>query len=129
MPEFLGVYLGSAGVVHEPAFVRDSFTTDDAGDPVDIWVHVGMASPKEGETNLRTVGLAAFGAMEIEVVGTRLPYEDAFLRVNDFAAYAMMHGPVLKDGDTIGEDADEKITVHHEPSIYDPQQKVCRIYL
>jgi hypothetical protein len=38
-----------------------------------------------------------------------------------------MSGPVIADGNTIGADENEKITVRHQPSMIDKSRKVYKI--
>ena len=55
--------------------------------------------------------------------------EELYKRGRAYADYVMKAGPVLRHGDSLGATAAEKIPVCHEPSVYNPEQTVCRIYL
>ena len=127
----LGVYWGSATVVHSPEFFRkyaDSASTDDP--PLLLWVgFLRSAGEKEGTTSFFTRGLDTFGRMEIEVVDSDRKPSEIFERVADLASYLLKNGNIVEDGHTIGSDKDEKIRVRHEDSVLDRKGKVLRIEL
>jgi hypothetical protein len=128
-PGVLGVYIGSAGLVHSPEFWRANLDSEENACAADLWVHFGMESYEDGTTSLRTQGLAHFGLMELEIVRTRMPYEEMYERAREIAGYLIHEGPVLADGHTVGRTASEKIVVRHESSTYVPEEKVHRIYV
>lgn len=128
-PEVLGVYVGSAGLVHSPEFWRANLDSEEDACAADLWVHFGMEANEDGTTSLRTQGLANFGVMEIEMIRARMPYEEMYARAREIAGYLIHAGPVLADGDTVGRDATEKIFVRHQPSAYVPEETVHRIYV
>jgi hypothetical protein len=41
--------------------------------------------------------------------------------------YLLVNGPVIKDGHTVGESADEKIRVVHSPSAFGQEGQVMRL--
>jgi hypothetical protein len=60
--------------------------------------------------------MKALGLMEIETVAPRERAEHVLDRMFNAAHYLCDHGPVLKDGDTFGLSANEKIRISHRPS-------------
>jgi hypothetical protein len=75
-----------------------------------------------------TVGLSAFGLMELETIGFRGQPAALNVTLLDLAAYLFNAGAVIKDGDTTGPDEKTKITVRHEPSKLRPGHRVYRLY-
>jgi hypothetical protein len=129
LPECLGACFPLAGLVQAPAALRAHCDTQPDALPVQLWVNFPLQAHYDGSTTLRTQGLRQFGVPEIEIVHSHLPYEELYQRAQEFAGNLMKAGPVLKDGDTVNSATDERHLVRHEPSIFDPQQTVCRIYL
>jgi hypothetical protein len=128
-PAFLGAYFGSAGMVHSPAFLQAWDDGDTSTSLVNFWVNMGTVANEDGTHTFYTMGLRQFRALEIEIVQSRLPYEELYKNGHSYADYVMKAGPVLRHGDTLGATVAEKIPVRHEPSVYNPEQTVCRIYL
>jgi hypothetical protein len=50
-------------------------------------------------------------------------------RLVALAGYVVENGPVIKDGDTVGEDADERIRVMCSPSAFGHKEQVMRLAL
>jgi hypothetical protein len=128
-PGFIGAYIGSAGMVHSPAFLQAWDDADTSTSLVNYWVNMATVANDDGTHTFYTIGLRQFGALEIEIVQCRLSYEELYQRGRAYADYVMKAGPVLRHGDSVGATASEKIPVRHEPSVYNPEQTVCRIYL
>jgi hypothetical protein len=128
-PAFLGAYFGSSGLVHSPAFLQAREDSDASTSPVNYWVNMATVAHEDGTHTFYTRGLSQFNAPEIEIVRSRLAYEPLYERGRGLAAYVMKAGPVLRHGDTIGATTAEKVQVRHEPSTFNPEQIVCRVYL
>jgi hypothetical protein len=75
-----------------------------------------------------TVGLSAFGLMELETIGFRGQPAALNVTLLDMASYLLSAGAVVKDGDTMGPDEKTKITVRHEPSKLRAGHSACRLY-
>jgi len=129
LPAFLGAYIGSAAMVHSPAFLQAWNEGDTSISRVNYWVNMATVANDDGTHTFYTIGLRQFNALEIEIVQCRLSYEELYKRGRAYADYVMKAGPVLRHGDSLGATAAEKIPVRHEPSVYNPEQTVCRIYL
>lgn len=84
--------------------------------PVMPWValHVQAQQGTQGAGVLATQGLAFFVGREIELELQRLSRDDATERLLGLSEYLIVNGPVIEDGDTIGETADEHIAVRHK---------------
>ncbi|MCB1528092.1 MAG: DUF4261 domain-containing protein [Hyphomicrobiaceae bacterium] len=94
------------------------FQTDKAL-PVRLWVLIQLSGDGEGGTVASTLGMDAFGLMEIEANSAPMEPQDALLFVNNLAAYLISNGPVVNDGDTVGGSEKERIRVKFEPSFRD----------
>lgn len=128
-PELMGVYLSPAEVVHPPEKLRIACDVEPDSEPVDLWVHVTLDAHEDGSTSLRTQGLTQFGVPEIEIVHSRLRYDELYEQGRGFADHLMKAGTVLKDGEIVRTTADEPLQVRYGPSIYDPEETVCHILL
>ena len=126
---FIGAYIGSAGMVHSPAYLQVREDTDTSTSPVNYWVNMGIVAHDDGTHTFHTRGLSQIHALEIEIVHCALPYEELYNRGRAYADYVMKNGPVLLHGQTLGGTAAEKNHIRHEPSTFNPEQTVCRIYL
>lgn len=74
-----------------------------------------------------TTGLKPLGLMEIEVRDAQGSPSVLVEKVLDMADYLSQVGLVLKDGDTIGTTADEKLSIHHVPSAWERAEIVLWI--
>jgi hypothetical protein len=79
------------------------------------------------EIGLYTVGMRQFGLMDIEVDRCKMNAQDLHEFVSNIAQYLIQSGPVIEDGNTVGGSEDERILVHHRPSMIDPQRRVYKI--
>lgn len=80
--------------------------------PTDLWVRLFLTRSDDGRSGAFTVGLLPFAEREIEFKPAAMPLPEVASRVLDLAAYLIRSGPVIGDGDTIGQSATEKLTVH-----------------
>ncbi len=83
--------------------------------PFTLWVDVLPFRSQKG-IGAVTMGLAAFVDREIQFETSRLPLDALVERVLGLVVYLIEHGPVLKDGDTFGGDAEERIAVRYKNS-------------
>lgn len=114
-----GVYWGAGGVIQPPkAFLK---LASDAGRdmlPLHLWLSFAVGRTKRGGVAGYTIGLAAFGHMEIEVLESPLPAGELLDRLYTCAHYLLEKGPVLKDGDPIGMSPEDRIPVRLVPSTF-----------
>lgn len=113
----LGVYWGAAShVVRADVFESMAQEYDKGGTPP-LMLWIDFQGGVEGKkSSLFTVGLAAFGLMEMEIPGATSSVGDLREFAIGIAGYLIEAGPVIKDGDTVGETAEEKIMVRHVKS-------------
>lgn len=97
--------------------------------PTPLWIGALGERKSEQLFHLYTLGLDSFGLMEIEVEAHREQPGPLVGWLYDLATYLLSAGPVIADGDTIGQDANERIVVRHRPSLFDPERQVYGITL
>ncbi|WP_311972287.1 DUF4261 domain-containing protein [Bradyrhizobium campsiandrae] len=83
--------------------------------PFPLWVDVLPFRTRTG-IGAVTMGLTAFVDREIQFETSRLPLDALLERVEGLVVYLIEHGRVLKDGDTFGGDANERIAVRYKNS-------------
>ncbi|WP_417761662.1 DUF4261 domain-containing protein [Shewanella sp.] len=91
--------------------------------PIYLWVDV-RAGQDEGGSSGFTTGLEALGLMEIEALQTPEPVAELRERLTSLAVYTIQNGPVINDGDTIGESDQERIGVVYSASQFGHEQQV-----
>ena len=87
--------------------------------PVLSWMSLAIGQGPPTATGaptviMRTRGVAPFAGREIEFAPSTWPPAQMADRVIGTALYLMQRGPVVKDGDTLGNTSSERITVHLE---------------
>lgn len=125
-PGCTGVYWGS-GTAVTPAerFARSAelMTPDEL--PLFSWIEFRVFQGEQPETwCVFTTGMKALGHLEIEARDSRVGPSELVDRVYGIAHYLTQAGPVLKDGDTVGDSAEERIHIRHSPSAWDREGPV-----
>jgi hypothetical protein len=95
--------------------------------PTLLWIGFLRTNHDDGSVSFYTKGLVEFGCMELEIVRSKKKPTDVFGLLHDTAQYLIFTGNVIKNGDTIGGDAEEKIKTRYADSEIDPDRKVIRI--
>jgi hypothetical protein len=120
-PAALGVFWTNAALLIPGALFRD-FATDilPHGPPLTIWVdfRVGWVDASKTRSVGFTQGLGELGLMELETEAATESPTELRQRFEAIAGYLLTNGPVIKDGDTLGESAAERILVRYGPSGY-----------
>ena len=111
---------------------RAAFLTASAGVsrtsiPAMLWVSYRVSREGSGNLSLSTRGLQDFGLMEIEAKDAPMPGRDLFELVLGATEYLITKGPVIRDGDTIGQSSRQRIRVHHGESYWNAGEKVYRL--
>jgi hypothetical protein len=110
----IGVLWGSC-LVQTDVFKGEFANAMRGGFPFSLWVLTQFSKQPNGNILISTLGMRDFGQMEIETESS-LPLDQTVDRVRKFGSYVLGTGAVVKDGDTIGLSADEKIKVRHSRS-------------
>lgn len=127
-PTALGVYWGNATlVVPKDVFIDFSVEVLPLGPPLHIWVDFRVGNDGERTSAGFTTGMAALGHMEFESQNAAEPPSELRERFLALANYVIENGPVINDGDTVGEDANERIRVLHADSAFGHKTKVMRL--
>jgi uncharacterized protein DUF4261 len=95
--------------------------------PTTLWINYRVSRGQPGRLSMSTLGMKDFGLMEIETKDAPLPGLQLFDLMLGTTAYLIMNGPVIKNGDTIGQSPEQKIRVRHADSYWNAGEKVYRI--
>ncbi|UNK42678.1 DUF4261 domain-containing protein [Luteimonas sp. S4-F44] len=121
------VYFGSANHIVLPALFRE-LAMAQLPEPMPLaWVAFNIGARPDGTMTGHTLGMDMLGLMDIEIPETDDSAENVFDRLTGICAYLLEHGPVIEDGDTLGESADERIVVAHAPSAYGDGRQVLQL--
>jgi hypothetical protein len=126
----LGVYWGDAGMlIGRDLFVDMATSILPRGTPFLLWVdfRVGPVDHDSGLSFGFTDGLEELGLMEMVTQNATDPPGDLRERLMSIADYLITNGPVIEDGHTVGEDANERITVIFGPSPFGHEGQVMRL--
>lgn len=112
-----------------PSQVFQKYATEVMPDalPLYIWVDFRVEASSKGKTMGFTTGMAALGHMEFETECSPEPPTELRERLFGLANHVLENGPVISDGDTIGDDASQGIRVAHCHSAYGHEGKVVRL--
>jgi hypothetical protein len=125
-PEAVGVFWTHAAMVIQPPLFRE-FATEMIERPLYLWVDFRVGSNAAGKTSGFTTGMESLGLMELETEDSPEPAGELRERLFGLANYLLDNGPVIGDGDTIGEDANERIQVVYADSAFGHKGKVMRL--
>jgi hypothetical protein len=95
--------------------------------PVPVWLRFQLVRASEHEIGIYTLGMRQFGLMEIEVDRSKMKVQELFEFVSNIAHYLIQSGPVIADGNTVGESAEQRILVRHFPSMIESKRRVYKI--
>lgn len=95
--------------------------------PLYLWITFHIGRNKDLSCFGFTQGLAALGHKELEVAATSYAPDDVLDRLFNIAHYVIDGIAVLKDGQTIGMSAMEKIRVEFRPSQFGQDGRVMRL--
>jgi hypothetical protein len=86
-----------------------------------------VSRDESGRSSLSTDGLKSFNLMEIEVKDAAAPLSEVYGFVEGMAAYLIAKGPVIRNGDTVGHSAEQRIRIRYGKSHWRPGMQVYRI--
>lgn len=108
----MGVYWGNASLlIPKPIFVEFAEQILPQGPPLDIWIDFRVGWQAEKRSAGFTQGMTALGHMELEAQDWPEKPSDLRERLQGLVLYLLNNGRVIKDGDTVGQSASEKIRV------------------
>ncbi|MFZ5989314.1 MAG: DUF4261 domain-containing protein [Bacillota bacterium] len=124
----LGIYWGSGTVVQsKDNFINECMKMDKEYFPYELWIEFRIQVFPDRTCNIITTGMKAFGHMEIEVIRSSKDPMEVLEFIFNIIDYLIKNGPVIKDGDTVGEDESQRIKVYYKKSIWDRGGKVMFI--
>lgn len=124
----LGVYWGTATLLLPKAFFVDCATEMlPHAWPIDLWIDLRVGSEDGEHSSGFTIGLAALGHMEFETENAYESPTELRERLWSLADYVLSNNPLIRDGDTVGEDAIEKIRVVYSDSAFGHDGRVMRL--
>ncbi|AZZ92699.1 DUF4261 domain-containing protein [Hahella sp. KA22] len=124
----IGVFWSHASLlIPRDVFIEFALSVLPEGSPVPIWVDIRVGPGEQGASTGFTTGLAAFGMMEIEAIDAPESMADLKDRLTGLVDYLLQNGPVIKNGDTVGEDENERIKVVYKKSKLGHKGKVMRL--
>lgn len=124
----LGVYWGSAAqIIQDDIFLAFTDKIDSNNLPIPIWINICRYIDKNNKINVHSIGLKDLGYPEYEIINLKMKWEDAYYYLLDFANYMITSGDLIKDGDTIGRNENEKLKVRFIKSEITEDKKVMRI--
>jgi hypothetical protein len=127
-PAAIGVYWGNATLVlPKNLFIDFAREVLPGGPPLHIWVDFRVGKDTDATSAGFTAGMKALGHMEFEAQNAPEPPGELRERLMGLAGYVLERGPVLRDGDSVGQDADERIRVLYSPSAFGHEGKVMRL--
>lgn len=127
-PSAIGVYWGNATlVVPKDLFVDFAKEVLPHGPPLHVWVDFRVGKDSEKSSGGFTTGMKALGHMEFETQRSPEPPGELRERFLALAGYVVENGPVIRDGDTVGQDTEERIRVVYSDSAFGQEGKVMRL--
>lgn len=116
--ESLGVYIGERTLLLEKGFyIANSEMMSETDLPLYNWVYFGLRN-ENGKQSIYTYGLADFGKQEMEIVNSTNSFEDLNEIMFNMAHYVIASNVTLKDGETIGMSATQKLTITESQGEY-----------
>lgn len=110
------------------AFLKQSARVSRDSLPVLLWVNFRLTSDVEkGWWTISTDGMEAFDLFEIESKDANVEGRKIFGLVAGMAEYLIKRGPVIKDGETVGDSPVENIRVRQAPSFWREGKQAYRV--
>lgn len=107
----IGIYIGSRTLVLKKDFYQDNvelMTEEDL--PLFNWIYFGLIT-ENGKQSVYTYGLADFGKQEMEIIDSENSTEELSEMMFSLAHYVIASDVTLKDGETIGLSAEQKLGI------------------
>lgn len=116
-----------ASLQSRDAFLRQSAQINREQPPVWLWVNFRVSHDPEKGVSLSTQGMEAFGLREIEAKDVNRSGREVFSLLVGMGQYLLPRGPVIKDGETIGDSPLLNIRVRQGPSYWRDGATVYRV--
>ena len=107
----LGIYIGGRTLVIKKDFYQANIEMMSEEDlPLYKWIYFGLRN-ENGKQSVYTYGLADFGKQEMEIVESDNSIEELNEMMFNLVHYVIAYNVVLKDGETIGISAEQKLKI------------------
>ena len=116
-----------ASLQSREAVLRQSAGMSRDAPPVWLWINFRVTNDIEKGLSLSTQGMEEFELREIEAKDIKRPGREVFGLLLGMAQYLVSKGPVIKDGETIGESPALNIRVRQGPSYWREGLTVYRV--
>jgi hypothetical protein len=116
-----------ASLQSRDAFLRQAQSISRQTPPIWLWVNFRVSSDPEKGFSLSTDGMDQFALNEIEAKDVNRPGREVFTLLAGLAEYLVSKGPVVKDGETIGDSPSLNIRVRKGPSYWREGLVVYRV--
>ncbi len=122
----VAVYWGT-NLQSREVFLKGSTDLAREQPPASLWVGQRLSREQSGNFTMSTDGLKSFGLMEIETKDAPVDGVKLVSLIVSTAQYLIRKGAVIRDGDTIGESAAQRIRVRHKESLWNDRETVYRV--
>ena len=129
-PQAIGVYWGNATLVVSKEMFRQFAVEMEmlpAGLPIPLWIDFRAGPGNDGKMAGFTHGMEWLGHKELETLNAPESAGALRERLMDLCGYLLQNGPVIQDGHTVGQSAQEKIRVVLSPSSFGHKGQVMRL--
>jgi hypothetical protein len=125
----IGVYIGEASTVWRAAtFESQSLAMSPDEPPLLLWIGLKFSRDDDGKFSALTMGLKQYGRMNVETLHSQKAPEDVIEFTTNIPTYLAKTDEKIRNGDTVGFTADEKIRLTYEPSIMGSGDTVYRLH-
>ncbi len=116
-----------ASLQSRDAFLRQSEKISRDLPPVWLWVNFRVSAEPDKGISLSTQGMEAFGLREIEAKDVNRSGREVFSLLVGMGQYLVSEGPIIRDGETIGDSPLLNIRVRQGPSYWREGATVYRV--
>lgn len=116
-----------ASLQSREAFLKQSAQISRESPPVWLWVNFRLSKDAQKGFSLSSQGMEPLGLREIEAKDVNRPGLDVFTLLVGMAQYLVAKGPVIQDGETIGDSPSLNIRVRQGPSYWREGATVYRV--
>lgn len=121
-PNALGIY--DCGTVWLPEdFIRSAMIMKEGEFPLTALVFVGLYQDEKGVSSW-TNGLCSFGKDELEVINSSQSPAEVYDMMLNISSYLIQEGAVLRNGETIGLSAEQKLPITISKGVYVEGQSI-----
>ena len=114
----IGIYIGARSLAIEKDFYITSvknMSTEDL--PLYIWLYFGLRRENEKQS-VYTYGLKDFGKKEMEILNSSKDHGELSDLMYNLTHYVIGHNVDLKDGETIGFSAEQKLKISESQGVF-----------